>query len=49
MKIKIILLIAFFLTSCGVKGRPQPPQKAPPIGRGEPTYSQSTSEDFKDK
>lgn len=31
-----------FLTACGVKGDPVPPQAPPPIGRGKPSYSKAT-------
>lgn len=43
----MFVLSAFFV-GCGVKGVPLPPLKAPPIGRGEPTYSEATQKE-KDK
>lgn len=45
MKISLVFLVLLFAVSCGVKGRPQPPNKTPYIGRGEPTFSQSSSQD----
>lgn len=43
-------LLLFFLnglflllsTSCGVKGKPQPPLTDPVLGRGEPNFSKAT-------
>lgn len=29
-------MIPFFLYGCGVRGKPQPPEEAPFIGRGQP-------------
>lgn len=39
-----IIIFSFFgfLSACGVKGMPQPPQTAPVLGRGEPNFSKAT-------
>lgn len=42
MRISQILLFSCMvmaLGACGVKGKPQPPLYAPPIGRGKPTLN----------
>lgn len=41
-----IFLALFMLVSvgCGVKGRPLPPLNPAPIGRGEPTYKDSSKQ-----
>lgn len=33
------LLMSIFTSGCGVKGKPQLPLTAPPIGRGKPTLT----------
>ncbi len=45
---KLILLTIFLLSvpGCGVRGRPQPPETPPEIGRGQPTFRRAT-EQFK--
>nr|BFD57933.1 hypothetical protein CKG001_00400 [Bdellovibrio sp. CKG001]BFD61360.1 hypothetical protein BdHM001_00410 [Bdellovibrio sp. HM001]BFD65018.1 hypothetical protein HAGR004_00400 [Bdellovibrio sp. HAGR004] len=42
---KTIILAALSLAmfGCGVKGRPLPPLNPAPLGRGEPTFKDSTS------
>ena len=37
----IFFLTSFILTSCGVKGKPLPPEKPTYIGRGKPTYKRA--------
>ncbi len=41
---KHILVVFTLLTfcACGVKGRPQPPLYAPPMGRGKPTLNSNS-------
>lgn len=43
-KIKFIVLFfsAIFLSACGVKGDPLPPEKPTSLGRGRPTYRRAT-------
>ncbi|MBV2168086.1 MAG: hypothetical protein KUL82_05195 [Bdellovibrio sp.] len=41
-KTALILMIFFGPLGCGVKGRPLPPLNPAPLGRGEPTYKEST-------
>jgi hypothetical protein len=45
-----IFVLAAFVTAavsgCGVRGRPQPPESPPEIGRGQPTFRRAT-EQFK--
>jgi hypothetical protein len=42
---KIVMLFSsVFLTGCGVKGDPLPPEKPPELGRGRPTYKRATEE-----
>ncbi len=36
------LTLVIFLSSCGVKGVPQPPLTMPVLGHGEPSYSNAT-------
>lgn len=37
-----VFLTVFYLSACGVKGKPQPPLTAPVLGRGEPNFSKAT-------
>jgi hypothetical protein len=37
----MILLGILFLSACGVKGDPMPPEKAAELGRGRPTYKRA--------
>jgi predicted small lipoprotein YifL len=39
MRIILVLGILIYAAACGVKGRPQPPLYAPPMGRGKPTLN----------
>lgn len=32
------------LSGCGVRGRPQPPETPPEIGRGQPTFRRATEQ-----
>lgn len=44
MKFKIALLICstfWFLSGCGVKGDPLPPDIPPDLGRGKPTFKKA--------
>lgn len=36
------LIFALVTFGCGVKGDPVPPEKAPELGRGQPTYQKAT-------
>lgn len=38
----LLILSGAFVAGCGVKGAPLPPLTPPPLGRGEPTYSEAT-------
>ncbi|WP_413559242.1 hypothetical protein [Bdellovibrio sp. HCB209] len=38
----LLILASAFVAGCGVKGAPLPPLTPPPLGRGEPTYSDTT-------
>lgn len=38
----LLILAGAFVAGCGVKGAPLPPLTPPPLGRGEPTYSDTT-------
>ncbi len=38
----LLFLASAFMAGCGVKGAPLPPLTPPPLGRGEPTYSDAT-------
>lgn len=49
MNTSLLLVTLLFVVSCGVKGKPQPPDKTPYIGRGEPTFSTSTSEESSER
>lgn len=40
----LVAVGALFLSGCGVKGDPIPPQSPPHLGRGEPTYRRATEE-----
>lgn len=43
LKFLLVALIACSaLSSCGVRGRPQPPTTPPEIGRGQPTFRRAT-------
>ena len=42
MKIVLLFISLIFISACGVKGDPVPPQAPPPIGRGKPSYSKAT-------
>ena len=35
----LVISLTFFVCSCGVKGKPQPPLEPVKLGHGEPTYS----------
>lgn len=37
-----ILILAPYLSGCGVKGDPLPPERPPELGRGRPTYRRAT-------
>ena len=39
MKPILLILILSSMSACGVKGKPQPPLYAPPMGRGKPTLN----------
>ena len=39
-----LLILLFFSTACGVRGRPTPPEKPPALGHGEPSYSKATGQ-----
>lgn len=41
-KSTLLFLASVFIGGCGVKGAPLPPLTPPPLGRGEPTYSDAT-------
>ncbi|WP_413585886.1 hypothetical protein [Bdellovibrio sp. HCB274] len=41
----LLLVASVFVAGCGVKGAPLPPLTPPPLGRGEPTYSEKTRKD----
>ncbi|MDG0814879.1 lipoprotein [Bdellovibrio svalbardensis] len=43
------VVIGALLSGCGVKGMPLPPLTPAPLGRGEPTYSETTKKSSKDK
>ncbi|MGE5086833.1 MAG: lipoprotein [Bacillota bacterium] len=45
-KFLFALILTFSLSGCGVKGSPLPPLNPPPLGRGEPTYSETTKKDL---
>ena len=34
----MLISLLFFVSACGVKGKPLPPLEAPEIGDGRPTY-----------
>lgn len=38
----LIFLCAGFVSACGVKGDPLPPEKPVELGRGRPTYRRAT-------
>ncbi|WP_413576443.1 hypothetical protein ACLVWU_00205 [Bdellovibrio sp. HCB290] len=38
----LLFIASVFIAGCGVKGAPLPPLTPPPLGRGEPTYSEKT-------
>lgn len=41
----ILFLIPFaFVTGCGVRGDPVPPDTPPPLGRGEASFSKATQQ-----
>lgn len=42
MKTYCLYIVLAFISACGVKGDPVPPQVPPPIGRGKPSYSKAT-------
>ena len=46
MKINIALAIFALcaLSSCGVRGNPQPPLKSPELGHGEPGFKRASEE-----
>ena len=37
-----VLLFAFAIAACGVRGDPVPPKKPSDLGRGQPTYRKAT-------
>lgn len=42
----LLSMMLLFLSGCGVKGDPLPPEKPPVLGRGQPTYREATEEFF---
>jgi hypothetical protein len=42
MKTSLIVLLLFWLSACGVKGDPLPPERPVELGRGRPTYRRAT-------
>jgi hypothetical protein len=40
VKVKI-LIVALWISGCGVKGDPLPPDRPPDLGRGRPTYKRA--------
>lgn len=42
MKISVIVLLLFWISACGVKGDPLPPERPVELGRGRPTYRRAT-------
>lgn len=45
-RIMLSIAVLSFACGCGVRGRPQPPETPPEIGRGRPTFRRAT-EQFK--
>ncbi|MEO0335735.1 MAG: hypothetical protein AAF202_05050 [Pseudomonadota bacterium] len=44
MRVFVLSLLIFCLAGCGVKGDPLPPEDAPKLGRGTPTYSRAVDD-----
>ncbi|NQY99113.1 MAG: hypothetical protein HRT45_00415 [Bdellovibrionales bacterium] len=44
MKFIAVLIGIIWITGCGVKGDPLPPEDAPKLGRGTPTYSRAVDD-----
>ena len=44
MKFIAVLIGLIWITGCGVKGDPLPPEDAPKLGRGTPTYSRAVDD-----
>jgi predicted small lipoprotein YifL len=40
----VLMATVFFLSACGVKGDPLPPEKPAELGRGRPTYKRATED-----
>ena len=43
-KVIVILASGLSLQGCGVKGDPLPPEDAPKLGRGNPTFTRAVDE-----
>ena len=39
----LLAVLALAMSGCGVKGHPLPPLNPAPLGRGEPTFKDSTT------
>lgn len=44
MRVVFLSFISLCLLGCGVKGDPLPPEDAPTLGRGTPTYSRAVDD-----
>lgn len=42
LNVTIMCMLAGLISSCGVKGDPLPPEGAPTLGRGRPTYKRGS-------
>ena len=44
INIALALLISVAMSSCGVRGNPQPPLNSPELGHGEPGFKRASDE-----
>lgn len=42
MRISLLFFTLIFISACGVKGDPLPPERPVELGRGRPTYRRAT-------
>ena len=44
MTSRLLICMAIAFAGCGVRGKPEPPETPPELGRGQPTFKRATEE-----